>query len=333
MNIINLPEKIKESCENTQDIASRGYLGMSEIGHACDAKLYLSFRMASPSKFDATTLFRFEDGHYSEALTIKRINLIPVVNLQDKAPNGKQFVCSDFGGHFVGHVDGIIEFGDTRAVWEHKCIGEKYFIKLQKAIEAGKVVDLGDWDNNYFAQAQCYMHYFGLDTHITTVASAGSRDYLQLVTKYDIDDFHIFWNKARRIIEAEKAPEKINTSEIYPCTFCNHRGVCHQGAAPDVNCRTCISSFPITNASVKYSSDMEKAWFCTRHKRVLNLTDQLQGCYQHLYDPQLLSYSATQIDAAENTIKYERKSDYKIFENKLENGITNSRNLGGLLHA
>lgn len=321
--------KLKQACEKNQDASARGYLGMSEIGHSCEAKLWLSFRMASLAKFPASALFKFEDGHISEAVTIKRIKLVPDAEL-DVGENGIQYGCTALNGHFRGHIDGFIYLkeNDLEAVWEHKCIGEKDFERLKKSIAANDQDVLQRWNLMYYAQAQCYMTAFQKDYHLMTVASAGSRDYLQILTEYNKQAANSYYDKAERIIFSDKAPARINTSPTFPCNICNHRGVCHEGELPQVNCRTCYSSFPKYTPTL---TDTDEQWFCARHRKMLSLTDQINGCSSHLYDPAVLSFYATQIDSKENTIVYERKTDFKIFSNKIENGISNSNKLPEIL--
>jgi hypothetical protein len=61
--------------DNQNKVPSRGYLGMSGIGHDCSRKLWYDFRLCTFPDFDAITLLRFADGHASEALTAERIRL------------------------------------------------------------------------------------------------------------------------------------------------------------------------------------------------------------------------------------------------------------------
>jgi len=113
---------IKQHIEDSQpDKPTRGYLGMSAIGHDCSRKLWYDFRFCTMPHFDAISLLRFADGHNSEDITAQRIrDAIPEMEFLTHKQNGEQFGFIDIGGHFRGHCDGIgsgfPEFGSEWAI-------------------------------------------------------------------------------------------------------------------------------------------------------------------------------------------------------------------------
>ena len=55
--------------------------------------------------------------------------------------------------------------------------------------------------------------------------------------------------KAERIIMSEVAPVGISDNATYfRCKFCSMTEICHEGASPEVNCRSCKHASPIENA-------------------------------------------------------------------------------------
>lgn len=326
---IDLISGIKKYAEENQDRSPRFYLGASDVGHVCKAKSWLTFRMATNTKYDAETLFKFEDGFNSEDITIKRIERIPLVKLIATDSQGGQFGFQALGGHLKGHIDGIIVIPgpreDFKAIWENKCVNEASFKKLQNLVRKSEVTALEKWNWQYYVQAQLYMHFFDLKYHITTVATAGSRNYTAMYTDYDPETANEYINISRRIIDDDTMPLRVSQSGGFPCTYCNHKAICYDDAFPQINCRTCIFSYPITEDCKSYDKDSNDLWMCTRHKKKLSPGDQLEGCKSHLYQPQMLAPMAAQVDYAPLCIKYERRIDGKLFENRLdENGASNS---------
>jgi hypothetical protein len=176
--------------EAAQDTTARPYLGISQIGHACDRHLWLSFHWAEERRVPASGLRAIEDGHRGEDLMAERLRMIPGVKLLTVDPaTGKQFAV-EHGGHVRGHLDGIItgilEAPKTPHVWEHKQVNEKKFADLRKCIAVhGEKGALAQWDPIYHAQALCYMHLRKLTRHFLTVGTPGGREYISVRTEAD----------------------------------------------------------------------------------------------------------------------------------------------------
>ena len=141
----------------------RNYLGISAIGHACSRKLWYDVHQPITEQFSAATLKRFEDGHKSEDLMAIRLRMAAGIQLWTVDPDtGQQFECSDFGGRFKGHMDGVIlglhQSPRTPHVWEGKAVNEKKFANFKKAkAQYGEKGALEQWDYVYWCQAQAYM--------------------------------------------------------------------------------------------------------------------------------------------------------------------------------
>ena len=209
-----MPELIKDTVQKMMDHQekiqelrpSRGYVGASEIGHICDAKLWLDFRKSSMKSFTSKSLFSMADGEYSEELTASRLRQTPGIDLTTIDPKtGKQFAVDFFHGFVKGNIDGIIcgvnQMPKKKMIWEHKCVGQAYFNKVQnlyKKIPYENILE--NWNPVYFAQAQLYMHMFNIDHHFMTIALAGSRDYLELITPLDYKVSGEYLQRAKDII-------------------------------------------------------------------------------------------------------------------------------------
>lgn len=72
--------------------------------------------------------------------------------------------------------------------------------------------------------------------------------------------------RAERVMRArESGPERIRETPMYPpCSFCDHREVCHRGEPMAVNCRTCKHAEVRLPGDRGYFGD-RATWLCTVH--------------------------------------------------------------------
>ena len=211
----------------------RDYLGASIIGEECDRKLWYSFNNAPRKPFDATTLRRFEDGHRTEALVIRRLRRVPGVELWDRHEDGGQIGGKLFAGRFGWHVDGVIlgllQAPKTPHVLEVKATAEKKLKEFKQAVDAvGEKAALQEWNPVYFAQAIVYMYLLDLERHYTVVASAGGREMASCRTEGNSLMARALLAKAERIVSAVEPPARISERpEWFACRFCDFHKTCH----------------------------------------------------------------------------------------------------------
>lgn len=277
----------------------RAYLGMSQIGESCSRKLWYSFRFAVRERFKADTLKRFEDGHASEAVQIKRLQAVPGVILEDVCPvTGDQFRYTDHDGHYSGHCDGkitgLLQAPKKKHIYEHKAVSDKKFNELKKIIaEVGEKQALRKWNPTYYGQAQQYMMYEGTDRHYMTVSTPGVRATQSLRTEYDAAFALSLKVKASRIIRSEEPLDRISDKpDWFECKLCPAKGICHDGDMPDRTCRTCLHVTPIANGQ----------WHCERFGKTLSLEEQVNGCAVHKFLPSLVPGDI--VDHGDSFVKY-----------------------------
>lgn len=286
----------------------RTYLGMSQIGEACERKLWYSFRWAGREAFDHVTLKRFADGHRTEDLVISRLKMVEGLDVMALAPGGGQFRVIDHGGHFSGHLDGtaegLLQAPKTRHVLEVKCVSDKKFAEFKKAVQdLGEKQALRKWNPVYYAQAQCYMHYTGLHRHWIVVATPGGRDWTSARTEYNKEEAERLVVKARRIIESQEPLDKIsNKPDWWECRFCAYQGICHKQEMPDRTCRTCLHAETMSDGR----------WHCQRFGKMLTPDEQLDGCPCHKYLPKLVPGEV--IDATEKGVTYKMPDGTKWYD-------------------
>lgn len=286
--------------ELSQDKRRRRYLGMSAIGKECERDLWYGFRWVQWPSFDAATLKRFADGHASETVAVERLKAVPELELHEVDDTGEQFGFSDLGGHFSGHMDGVvlglIQAPKTWHVLEIKA-SEKWQDVDKAKKKVGEKSALLDWNATYYAQAVLYMHYAGLDRHYLVCVSPGARRWTSVRTNADPVAAIVLIQKAERIIFSDNAPARIGDATNFKCKWCDNFKICHEGKWAERNCRTCMFA----------SADRDGEWRChndvSAHvNQVLTVSDQDAGCPCHRYLPDLVP--GEQVDAGAWGIKY-----------------------------
>ena len=290
----------------------RPYLGMSAIGHPCARALWYGFRWAVVVQWPAETLKRFEDGHRGEDVMAARLRLVPGITLLTLDPEtGRQWAVIDHDGHFRGHLDGVIlgllQAPQTWHAWEHKQVDDKKLDKLERLkSELGEKSALRHWDRRYYAQAVLYMHYTGLTRHYLTVSSPGARRTTSCRINADPAEAALVAARAKVLIDAIHPPDRISGDPESPlgCRWCEYRDVCHFGAQPAFNCRTCRYSSPAADG----------AWRCARWDKNLSLDEQRRGCPSHLFLPALVSGEEVAADPDGSWVEY-RLADGRVWRN------------------
>lgn len=201
-----------------------------------------------------------------------------------------QYTFSDHEGHFGGSSDGMIHgFADLFAdfdlvgpgLLEFKTHGEKSFIDL-----AGK---LEDWRRHvtdpkknpftgkglvsskieHYVQMQLYMHYFGLRWGLYCAVNKNADDLYYEVVYYKPEVAAAYVDRARGIIYSQQPPAKISQDPSWwECKFCDFREICHRGATPAKNCRSCLYARPAAGGE----------WLCERYHQIIPREFMLTGC-------------------------------------------------------
>ena len=243
----------------------RSHLGASQIGESCERKLWYTFRWCTIPSFEGRILRLFETGKLAEVRLIAELKKAGF-EVFDKDETGEQFHFSFgfFGGSLDGVILGIPEAPKTPHVLEIKTSNEQNFKALQKAgVQAYKPL--------HYAQMQCYMGAFVLTRAFYLVVNKNDDSLYQERIEFDPIFYQSLLNKVERIIASETPLPRISEKpEWYECKLCEHAGVCHHGALPAKNCRTC-----------KHFKTEKNYCFCNLHNCVLGIADQRAGCAQH----------------------------------------------------
>jgi hypothetical protein len=282
-------DAIMASYEEAQGDGFREHLGASLIGKSCERALWYDFHWATRSRHEGRILRLFETGQREEERLVRNLRATGATVLEVDPETGRQFRVEAHGGHFGGSLDGIaLELREAPKTWhviEFKTHSAKSFNQLvAKGVVASKP--------QHAAQMQIYMHLMGL-SRAFYLAVCKDTDALY-AERMDADpaEAERLLAKASRIIDAARPPSRISEDPAwFECRMCSHRAVCHEGAMAAVNCRTCLHSTPV-----------EGGWHCARHDRMRDFGQQLNGCRDHLFIPDLVDGEV--IDATENFVVY-----------------------------
>jgi hypothetical protein len=278
----------------------RPYLGASVLGEECERKLWYGFRNATVVNYDSQTLKRFEDGHRTEDLIVRRLQNTPGITLIAVDPENpkKQIGFSTCGGHIKGHWDGVIlglyQAPKTWHIFEAKACADKKLKELENAIEKhGEKEALKHWNIVYYGQACIAMFAEGLDRHYLVACSPGGRDEISVRTDSNDKYAKHLIDRGAKIVKAQEPPQrKWEDPSWFKCKWCDHYGVCHQKKQPHMNCRTCLHS----------TATDDGRWACAKFNKVLTMEEQLAGCKSHLYLPGLMG--SKPVTATEHHVEY-----------------------------
>lgn len=247
----------------------RSHLGASLIGGECGRAIWYGFRWFQKSKFSGRLLRLFNRGHLEEGRFIA-ILLSVGIHVYQQDENGNQFRISDFGGHFGGSGDGIaIGFPElpegSYALLEFKTHNDKSFQKLKKeGVKKAKP--------EHFIQMQMYLHKMGLFYAMYMAVNKNDDEIYAEIVVIDKYTAPQFLDRAEKLIFSVAAPDRINeNSSWYQCKYCDYADICHKGALPEMNCRSCIYSNP----------QRDGIWYCRLKDCSLDKQAQLNGCDQY----------------------------------------------------
>lgn len=276
--------------EGQQDAGWRAHLGASLIGRPCARELWYVFRWATRAHHSGRLLRLFERGQREEEVFLAELRGIGCeVHAGD---NGEQFRVEFCGGHIGGSLDGaavgIPEAPKTWHVVEFKTHGAKSFAKLTKeGVEKTKP--------EHWAQMQIYMLGTGMTRALYLAANKDTDELYAERVRIDANAGRQLIERAEAVVIAQTPPLRLSDdASWWQCRFCGQRSVCHEGAIPAVNCRTCAHSTPELDGGAR--------WSCAAWQNDIAPATQRVGCPRHVYLPCLLPFE--QVDATDSGVIY-----------------------------
>jgi len=271
----------------------RGHMGCSQLGHACDRFLWLSFRFAVIEKFPGRILRLFRRGQLEERTVVADLQAIGM-KITNTGANQSRV---DFGCHIGGSIDGIIESGvpgNTKAkhILEIKTASAKSFKDMvTKGLEKSKPV--------YWVQVHLYMMGKDVDHALFVMVNKDNDEMYSEVVKRNDTVAMKFFERGKSIVKSDRAPSGISTDESwFECRYCAAHDLCHGSKlTKEVNCRTCAHSTAMDDGT----------WHCAHWDMTIpDINAQLEGCDNHILHPDLTP--AWQFEAAETGVIWMTKS-------------------------
>ena len=254
----------------------RPHLGVSQIGHHCDRKLWLSFRWAVIEKFPGRMLRLFRRGQNEENVVVNDLKDIGMVIRS----TGKNQERVDFGSHVSGSIDGIITSGVPEApdkvhLLEIKTHNQKSFDDLVKnGVEKSKP--------EHWAQCHGYMLGMEIDRALYVAVCKNTDDIYTERIHLEKKKATALIERAKRIALSDRMPVPLSTDRSwYQCKFCPAHDLCHVSKlTKEVNCRTCAHSTALENGT----------WTCEKYKSEIPTDFQYTGCDAHVLHPDLVPW-------------------------------------------
>ncbi|MBF0093945.1 MAG: oxidoreductase [Alphaproteobacteria bacterium] len=277
----------------------RVHLGASLIGKECRRALWYDFRWTTRTSFSGRMLRLFETGQLEESRLIHNLRRTGATVLDIDPDTGRQWQVSAHDGHFGGSMDavaiGLLEAPKTWHVLEFKTHSTKSFADLKRhGVRQSKP--------RHWAQMQVYLHLSGMTRAMYLAVNKDTDDIHVERLSPDRTDGEALLAKAGVIVKAVRPPEQQSTDpDWFQCRMCEHHPLCHQDAAPERNCRTCLHSTPVENG-----------WHCAHHDRMLSPGDQRRGCDRHLFIPDLICGEV--VDVGDDHVVY-RLADGAVWVN------------------
>jgi len=255
-------EEIDEYCVRAYDGGHRSHLGASLIGRECKRYLWYVFRWCLHEKTTGRQQRLFNRGHREEARFIEWLEGIGFkvwFENRDEAPNEKgeypQYRISDVMGHFGGSLDGIAVLPERYGIEEPVLLEFKTNGTGQgfnKLAEDGMPIAKPE----HFAQTSTYgkKYNFKYCVYLNINKNDDSLHVEVVKLNHNLGEQMIM--KAEQIITTQKPPARLSDNPTFhKCGYCAMKDICHKGAVPEVNCRSCAFARPVENAE----------WFCEVH--------------------------------------------------------------------
>jgi hypothetical protein len=164
--------------------------------------------------------------------------------------NPKQFRMSGVMGHYGGSLDGM-----CKAPIKYQ-LSEDIILSLSfKTNNTGSGYDkvskeaLSKSKPKHWAQECQYGYKTGIKYCIYMIENKNDSDITFKVIELDWNYGAQLEKKAASIITSKEPPPRISDNPaMFNCKFCHQVNICHNGATPEKNCRSCRNATPVENA-------------------------------------------------------------------------------------
>ena len=155
---------------------------------------------------------------------------------------------------------------DERILLEYKTHNKRLFTELvDKKLKIAQP--------KHYAQMCGYAKAFKVRYGLYCAYNKDDSDYYFELVELDWNFAQQLENKALDIIQAKLPPQRISDNPAFhECKYCSFADICHNGAAVEINCRSCKQAIPGDKAT----------WFCTRFNQQIPSEWIAKGCEFHV---------------------------------------------------
>lgn len=219
----------------------------SNLGGECVARMWYAFRWAAKKDVPAQRGRIFDDGDMYEPRIVAWLRASGWT-IKDKDPSkvGTKFEQWNFkalDGHISSYLDGIgyhPEFTEgVDVLVECKSANKRRFgLMVSKTIKAA--------DYEYYTQVCIYMEAYNLPYCVLFAVCKDDADiYIEVIPR-DPETANRALRIATTVRDSKRRPARVaETASYHKCKECDFASVCHLGAPPDKNCRSCVNAVPI----------------------------------------------------------------------------------------
>jgi hypothetical protein len=260
---------IDEFCADYYEQGHRNHLGASELGEECWRKLWYGFRWTKKERFDGRMMRLFNVGHSAEPRFVTYLKGIGF-DVKEFDEDGKQFRISGALGHYGGSLDGIAKAPAKYQLSEDVLISLSFKTNNTGAgFEKVSKEALSKAKPRHWAQECQYGYKRGIKYCIYMIENKNDSDLTIKVLELDWNYGAQLEKKAEQIIFSKEPPPRISENPaLQACKWCHQKDICHNGAIPEKNCRSCKHSEPIENAE----------WRCNLHNTTIPQDFIKLGC-------------------------------------------------------
>ena len=192
----------------------------------------------------------------------------------------KQWRILDVQGHFGGSLDGIADADfDIECNISHVTIpaGEEFLVEFKthgtKPFSKMTFEGVRKAKPEHYSQMNVYRGKKGLKYALYVAVNKNDDDLDMEVVRYDENEARTKLEKAKVVVHSKMPPNRISNSPTwFNCKFCNFTNICHYGAAPMKNCRTCRNSTPVEDGK----------WHCSQWNAIIPGDAMLAGCNNYI---------------------------------------------------
>jgi hypothetical protein len=271
-------------------------VSMSSVGNPCDRAIWYAFRWSAEQEAPTGKRQRtFKSGEIYERRLLDDLRSIGCDVVEVDETTGQQFRVELAGGHLRGKMDGRLTGLPEAPAAEHIAECKSANDRSYKTIVKGPIRETKP---EHYAQLQLYLHATGVRRGLYMLANKNTDEIHAERVDYDPVFCLALVARIERIVDAERPPVRLHedpsSKAAFTCGFCPARSICHEGAFPRTNCRTCLEA----------ECHDGPRWTCRLRGKTLSYGEQQAGCPDHRFVPAIVPGEQIDADPVARSVTY-----------------------------